>query len=173
MGKARKRFNLQIRKYKKVPSSFSRILRWRLKSDLLLRYLESKLKYLQLLITISVGSGKTSLFNSLLGEMHHNLSSIPSIEINGSIAFVSQKPWIINATIKENIIFGKKYDAEVYKEALKASCLESDLKALVKGDETEIGEKGLNLSGGQKARVALARAIYSNSDIYLLDDPLR
>ena len=105
--------------------------------------------------------------------MNYDTSNPPSIEINGSISYISQKPWIINATIKENILFGNKYDSEAYEEALKAGCLEADLNSLAKGDETEIGEKGVNLSGGQKARVALARAIYSDNDIYLLDDPLR
>ena len=121
----------------------------------------------------SVGSGKSSLFNSMMGEMIYDKSNPPSIRLNGSVAYVSQKPWIINANVRDNILFGRPFDKKTYQEALRTSCLQSDLKTLIKKDETEIGEKGVNLSGGQKARVALARAIYANSDIYLVDDPLR
>jgi len=113
------------------------------------------------------------LFNSLLGEMSYDQSNPPSIEINGDIVYMSQKPWILNATIKENIIFEKEYHEKNYLEALRTSCLQADLRTLIKKDETEIGEKGVNLSGGQKARIALARAIYADRDIYLMDDPLR
>jgi len=125
------------------------------------------------LITLfSVGSGKSSLFNCMMGEMLYDQSNPPSIRLNGSVSYVAQKPWIINATVKDNILFGSHCDKTMYQEALRTSCLQSDLKILIKKDETEIGEKGVNLSGGQKARIALARAIYANSDIYLLDDPL-
>lgn len=74
--------------------------------------------------------------------------------------------------MKENILFGKEYDEKRYKDALHYSCLELDIKILDKGENTMIGEKGVNLSGGQKARISIARAIYSNSDILLLDDPI-
>jgi len=104
--------------------------------------------------------------------MLYDPSNPPSMEINGSLTYVAQKPWIVNATIKENIIFENEYDERAYEDALTTSCLKSDLESFIKKDETEIGEKGVNLSGGQKARIALARAIYANSDIYLLDDPL-
>ena len=98
---------------------------------------------------------------------------MPRVTINGDLAVVSQKPWIVNETLKNNILFGSQFDEKRYKEALQYSCLEPDLIILPNGDLTEIGEKGVNLSGGQKARVALAQSIYSNRDIYLLDDPLR
>ena len=99
--------------------------------------------------------------------------SKPEIIINGDISQVPQQAWILNTTIKNNILFGQEFDQRRYDEAIKYSCLQSDLDILINQDETEIGEKGINLSGGQKARVSLARALYKNSDIYLLDDPLR
>ena len=88
----------------------------------------------------------------------------------GSIAYVSQTAWIQNATIKENILFGLDAVEEKYKEVVHACGLEPDFASLNYGDETEIGEKGINLSGGQKQRIQLARAVYQDSDVYLLDD---
>jgi ABC-type lipoprotein export system ATPase subunit len=90
----------------------------------------------------------------------------------GSVALVTQEAWIQNMTLKENILFGKPFDAVEYAKVIDACCLETDLKMLPEGDATEIGERGLNLSGGQKQRVAMARAVYADTDIYLLDDPL-
>ena len=120
-----------------------------------------------------MGSGKSSLFYSILGEMKYHDYNLPEVTINGDIAYIPQKPWIMNQTVKNNILLGSSYNQKKYKEALKYSCLEADLQILQNGDETEIGEKGINLSGGQKARVSLAQAIYADKDIYLLDDPLR
>ncbi|XP_019052127.1 PREDICTED: ABC transporter C family member 13 isoform X2 [Nelumbo nucifera] len=113
-----------------------------------------------------VGSGKSSLLNSILGEMRliHG-----SIHCWGSIAYV---PWILSGTIRDNILFGKNYDAKRYKEVLRACALDIDISLMVGGDLTYIGEKGINLSGGQKARLALARAVYHGSDIFMLDDVL-
>ena len=88
----------------------------------------------------------------------------------GRIAYVSQTAWIQNATIKENILFGADLVEERYKEVIDACGLESDFASMDYGDQTEIGEKGINLSGGQKQRVQLARAIYQDCDVYLLDD---
>jgi len=97
----------------------------------------------------------------------------PKIEINGDVSLVTQQPWILNGPVKENIVFGSEFDQTRYQEAINYSCLQSDLNILINKDQTEIGEKGVNLSGGQKARIGLARALYRDSDIYLLDDPLR
>ena len=119
-----------------------------------------------------VGSGKSSLFCSLTGEMEYQKSSPPSVRISGKMAYLPQKPWIINATVKENIIFGNPFNRELYDKVIKCAALTTDLEVLSQGDETEIGEKGINLSGGQKARISLARALYSQSEIYLFDDIL-
>ena len=119
-----------------------------------------------------VGSGKSSLFYSLVGEMTPSNLKPPQVTINGRLAYLPQKPWIINATLRENILFGLPYDKERFDKVIKMAAMESDLKVLDYGDQTEIGEKGINLSGGQKARVSLARALYSEPDIFLLDDVL-
>lgn len=119
----------------------------------------------------AVGSGKSSLLSALMGEMHLVRGCVAR-RGDCSVAYTSQMPWIINATLRENILFGKPMDDERYATVIKKCCLEADLEVLQAGDATEIGEKGINLSGGQKARVALARAAYANADVYLLDDPL-
>uniref|UniRef100_A0A914E7D4 Multidrug resistance-associated protein 1 n=1 Tax=Acrobeloides nanus TaxID=290746 RepID=A0A914E7D4_9BILA len=116
-----------------------------------------------------VGSGKSSLLMSLLGEME-KLNGY--VRVDGNIAYVPQQPWVQNQTVRQNIVFGADYDENLYLRVLDQSCLHQDLAMLSMGDQTEIGEKGINLSGGQKARISLARAIYQNRDIYLLDDPL-
>uniref|UniRef100_A0A8C5TS46 Canalicular multispecific organic anion transporter 1 n=1 Tax=Malurus cyaneus samueli TaxID=2593467 RepID=A0A8C5TS46_9PASS len=117
----------------------------------------------------AVGSGKSSLVSAMLGEME-NIKG--HINIQGSLAYVPQQAWIQNATLKDNIIFGSELDEARYQQVIKACALLPDLELLPAGDQTEIGEKGINLSGGQKQRVSLARAVYSNADIYILDDPL-
>lgn len=119
-----------------------------------------------------VGSGKSSLIQALIGEIMVDETKDSKVYINGKIAYVSQKAWILNKTVRDNIIFNHEYNEERYQEVIDLACLREDLKVLAKGDQTEIGEKGVNLSGGQKARISLARAIYCNRDIYLLDDPL-
>jgi len=119
-----------------------------------------------------VGSGKSSFLFSLAGEMKYQVENQPEIIINGDMSQVPQQSWILNTTVKKNILFGQEFDQKKYNDVLKYSCLKSDLDILINQDETEIGEKGVNLSGGQKARVSLARALYKNSDIYLFDDPL-
>jgi ATP-binding cassette subfamily C (CFTR/MRP) protein 1 len=92
--------------------------------------------------------------------------------ISGKLAYVSQQAWIQNMSLKDNILFSKPFENKRYQEVIDACALREDLKLLSNVDETEIGENGINLSGGQKQRVSLARAVYSNGDIYLLDDPL-
>ncbi|KAI3506642.1 hypothetical protein L1887_21202 [Cichorium endivia] len=115
----------------------------------------------------TVGSGKSSLLASILGEMP-KLSG--KVKVSGSTAYVAQTAWIQNGTIQENILFGSPMDRHKYKKVIRTCCLEKDLEMMEFGDQTEIGERGINLSGGQKQRIQLARAVYQDSDIYLLDD---
>ncbi|XP_061665901.1 ATP-binding cassette sub-family C member 3 isoform X2 [Syngnathoides biaculeatus] len=116
-----------------------------------------------------VGCGKSSLISALLGEMEKLEGDV---SVRGSVAYVPQQAWIQNATLRDNILFGKLYNEQKYRCVLEACALTPDLEVLPGGDMTEIGEKGINLSGGQKQRVSLARALYSDADVYLLDDPL-
>uniref|UniRef100_A0A668AAK9 ATP-binding cassette, sub-family C (CFTR/MRP), member 3 n=1 Tax=Myripristis murdjan TaxID=586833 RepID=A0A668AAK9_9TELE len=116
-----------------------------------------------------VGCGKSSLISALLGDMEKLEGDV---SVRGSVAYVPQQAWIQNATVRDNILFGKPYNEQKYRCVLEACALTPDMQVLPGGDMTEIGEKGINLSGGQRQRVSLARALYSEADIYLLDDPL-
>ncbi|XP_049458237.1 ATP-binding cassette sub-family C member 12 isoform X1 [Epinephelus fuscoguttatus] len=117
----------------------------------------------------NVGSGKTSLISSILEQMHLLQGSLTA---DGTFAYVSQQAWIFHGTVQENILMGEPFDQLKYNRVMDVCSLRADLKILPYGDQTEIGERGLNLSGGQKQRISLARAVYSNKDIFLLDDPL-
>ncbi|KAK4880096.1 hypothetical protein RN001_008242 [Aquatica leii] len=117
----------------------------------------------------SVGSGKSSLLQTILGELD---ISGGNIEINGSVSYASQEPWVFSATVRQNIIFGKSYNKDRYDEVVRVCNLEKDFKQFNDGDLTIVGDRGASLSGGQKARINLARAVYHDTDIYLLDDPL-
>ncbi|XP_020188253.1 ABC transporter C family member 4 [Aegilops tauschii subsp. strangulata] len=115
----------------------------------------------------AVGSGKSSLLSCIMGEMHKVSGKV---SVYGTTACVTQTAWIRNGTIQENILFGQPMHPETYKTVLHACCLQKDLEMMEFGDQTEIGERGINLSGGQKQRIQLARAVYQDCDIYLLDD---
>ncbi|KAG0364270.1 ABC transporter type 1, transmembrane domain-containing protein [Gamsiella multidivaricata] len=116
-----------------------------------------------------VGQGKSSLLNAIIGDMYRRQGSV---KVYGRLAYVPQQAWIVNATLKDNIIFGNEFDQARYDHILMACGLLPDIAMLPAGDQTEIGERGINLSGGQKQRVSLARAAYENADVYLFDDPL-
>ena len=118
------------------------------------------------IITGVIGSGKTSLLNALAGFMKISSGSI----IRNKEVLLCSTTWIQNATVRENILFGKRFDAERYKQVLFACALEDDMAILPAGDKTEIGERGITLSGGQKARINLARACYADADVLLFDD---
>ena len=116
-----------------------------------------------------VGSGKSTLCSAILNE---TLMSNGKITLRGKVAYASQTPWILNATLRDNILFGLPMEEARYNRVLSVCQLTHDLEMLTDGDMTEIGEKGINLSGGQKQRVSVARAAYANADTIILDDPL-
>ncbi|KZV74002.1 hypothetical protein PENSPDRAFT_244681 [Peniophora sp. CONT] len=116
-----------------------------------------------------VGSGKTSLLQGLIGEMRVTSGNV---RFGGDLAYCSQSAWIQNATIRENICFGRSFEEERYWKAVHDACLDADLDVLPAGDMTEVGEKGISLSGGQKQRVNICRAIYADTAITIFDDPL-
>ncbi|KAI0638608.1 multidrug resistance-associated ABC transporter [Trametes polyzona] len=127
------------------------------------------------LIVGPTGSGKTSLLMALLGELHYiptGPDSFVSLPRAGGVAYAAQESWVQNETIRDNILFGAPYDEERYKKVITQCALKRDLSLFDAGDMTEVGEKGLTLSGGQKARITLARAVYSSAEILLLDDVL-
>jgi len=117
-----------------------------------------------------VGSGKSTIINAIIGEV--SVSPSTKMERRGKVAYASQVAFVLNSTLRENILFGSDFDAARYNQVLDACCLREDIKQLSHGDLTEIGERGVTLSGGQKQRVSLARVVYSNPDIALFDDPL-
>ncbi|XP_050078932.1 ATP-binding cassette sub-family C member Sur [Anopheles maculipalpis] len=117
------------------------------------------------------GSGKSSLLAALLKEINH-LSGELIWNKYSSIAYVPQKPWLQNATIRENVLFGENFRPKRYERVLRACALKPDLDLMPAGDGTEIGERGLKLSGGQRQRIAIARALYSSANVVILDDPL-
>ncbi|KAI8347180.1 P-loop containing nucleoside triphosphate hydrolase protein [Mortierella sp. GBAus27b] len=116
-----------------------------------------------------VGEGKSSLVGALLGEMYKYKGTVRTY---GSLAYVPQSAWIMNDTVRNNILFGRPYDKERYLKTIRACALAPDFKMLVNSDKTLIGEKGINLSGGQKQRISIARAVYADADVYIFDDPL-
>lgn len=119
-----------------------------------------------------VGAGKTTMLKTLIGEVPLVKDGKGSVLVNGTVAYCSQNPCILNTSIRENILFGKKFDEAFYKKTVEACQLVSDFEVLPNDDATLVGEKGISLSGGQKARISLARALYSKADVYLLDDVL-
>lgn len=116
-----------------------------------------------------VGAGKSSFLQAILGDIWKLHGEVV---VHGTTAYVAQAPWVMNATVKENITFGHRWDPHFYQRTVHACAFVEDLKTLPDGDQTEVGERGISLSGGQKARLTLARAVYARADIYLFDDCL-
>lgn len=116
-----------------------------------------------------VGSGKSSFLECILGDIY---KAKGYITVRGKVAYAAQSPWVMNASVKDNILFGHRYDPHFYDLTIKACALMDDFSALPDGDATEVGERGISLSGGQRARLTLARAVYARADVYLLDDVL-
>ncbi|KAK4880755.1 hypothetical protein RN001_008901 [Aquatica leii] len=116
-----------------------------------------------------VGSGKTSLLHAILKELP---LLVGTLEINGTLSYASQEPWLFPGNVRQNILFGQSWEKTRYKTVVKKCSLERDFSLFPYADRTIVGERGVSLSGGQRARINLARAIYKESDIYLLDDPL-
>jgi ABC-type multidrug transport system fused ATPase/permease subunit len=112
-----------------------------------------------------VGSGKSSFLQAILGDLYKVEGEV---KLHGSVAYVAQQAWVMNATVRENIIFGHRWNPEFYEKTVHACALVEDFAQLPDGDQTEVGERGISLSGGQKARLTLARAVYARADIYLL-----
>ncbi|NXN15001.1 MRP7 protein, partial [Indicator maculatus] len=119
-----------------------------------------------------IGSGKSSLLAAITGELIKQGGRVYICDLERGFGLATQEPWIQSTTVRENILFGREYDARLYKEVVEACALSDDLNILPAGDQTEVGENGVTLSGGQKARIALARAVYQEKELYLLDDPL-
>lgn len=117
-----------------------------------------------------VGSGKSSLLQAILGEMRSDGGA--TIQVAGRIGYCPQQAWIMNGSVRENILFGRSWDEERYRLVLRQCAIDTDVSRMPQGDATLIGEKGISLSGGQKARLNLARAVYADPDLVLLDDPL-
>jgi ABC-type multidrug transport system fused ATPase/permease subunit len=122
-----------------------------------------------MIVAGEIGSGKTTLLYSILNE---TVKTEGTLNVRGTIAYVEQDPFIISGSIEKNITFGLEFNEEWFDHVLNASALDRDMPSFNKGRHTMIGERGVNISGGQKTRISLARAIYKNADIYLLDDPL-
>ncbi|XP_057653036.1 ATP-binding cassette sub-family C member 4-like [Diorhabda carinulata] len=116
-----------------------------------------------------VGAGKSSLLQLILGELP---ATRGTVQVGGNVSYSSQEPWLFQSTVRNNILFGNLYDKKWYAKVIKVCALERDFEQFPHGDKTIVGEKGVSLSGGQRARINLARAIYRKADIYLLDDPL-
>uniref|UniRef100_A0A671TU15 ATP-binding cassette, sub-family C (CFTR/MRP), member 10 n=1 Tax=Sparus aurata TaxID=8175 RepID=A0A671TU15_SPAAU len=119
-----------------------------------------------------VGCGKSSLLAAVTGELSRLSGVVYVADRAAGFGLAAQEPWIQHASVRDNILFGKAHDPAFYQAVIEACALSDDLNVLPNGDKTEVGENGVTLSGGQKARLALARAVYMDKDIYLLDDPL-
>lgn len=143
---------------------------WLCKEQMIIRNLSLSVCDGELCMVVGrVGSGKSSLLLTMLGELP---VASGRCETFGSVSYAAQEPWLFAGTVRDNIVFGSQFKADRYREVVRVCSLEHDLSGLTHGDQTEVGERGVSLSGGQKARINLARALYQEADVYLLDDPL-
>ncbi|XP_049888074.1 probable multidrug resistance-associated protein lethal(2)03659 [Pectinophora gossypiella] len=145
--------------------------RWILSSDKEdVKNISLKINFLSLTTIIGgVGSGKSTLLHMILNELP---CSSGSLAVNGTISYASQNPWLFVGSVRQNILFGQPFVRSRYMEVCKVCALERDISLFPHGDKTVVGERGVSLSGGQRARINLARAVYKEADIYLFDDPL-
>ncbi|XP_054158120.1 ATP-binding cassette sub-family C member 2-like [Oppia nitens] len=147
------------------------IFAWNINEEPILKDITLNIKRGSLVAIVGrVGSGKSSLFSAILGDMYQTGGQRSTIA--GSVSYVPQTAWIQNMTLRDNIVFVSEYESTKYERVVNACALKTDFDLLPARDLSEIGEKGINLSGGQKHRVSLARAVYQDTDVYLLDDPL-
>lgn len=148
------------------------VFKWDKKDEPVLDNIEFSVPRCKLVAIVGpVGCGKSSLISAILGDLEKCDGEV-MVDMDRSMAYVPQEAWILNTTFKNNIMFNKVVNEDRYQKIIEACALSPDLKTFELGDQSEIGEKGLNLSGGQKQRVSLARAVYADTDIYLFDDPL-
>ncbi|XP_076646648.1 putative multidrug resistance-associated protein lethal(2)03659 isoform X1 [Halictus rubicundus] len=144
--------------------------RWDQFRDYTLQDVDLSVKAANFIVVIGqIGSGKSSLLQAILRELPLEKGVL---EVHGKISFANQQPWIFASSVKQNILFGQAENEARYKDVIRVCQLTQDLESLSHGDSTMVGERGINLSGGQRARINLARALYTEADIYLLDDPL-
>ncbi|KAL4073127.1 P-loop containing nucleoside triphosphate hydrolase protein, partial [Scleroderma yunnanense] len=135
-----------------------------------IKHLDMEIPHGKLVAIVGVvGVGKTSFLQGLIGEMQRTAGTV---EFCGTVSYCAQSAWIQNATIRENICFGRPFEEERYWRAVRDACLEADLLILPNYDLTKVGERGITLSGGQKQRINICRAIYCDADIQIFDDPL-
>uniref|UniRef100_A0A673X4S4 ATP-binding cassette sub-family C member 10 n=1 Tax=Salmo trutta TaxID=8032 RepID=A0A673X4S4_SALTR len=143
------------------------------KGSLLLHSLNLTITKGSLVVVVGkVGCGKSSLLAAITGELNRRAGVVYVQGRENGFGLAAQEPWIQHATVRDNILFGRDYNSSFYQAVVEACALTDDINILPNGDRTEVGENGVNLSGGQKARLALARAVYMEKDIFLLDDPL-
>ncbi|XP_050718619.1 ATP-binding cassette sub-family C member 5-like isoform X19 [Eriocheir sinensis] len=152
-------------------------------ADQLLQPQDGELQHIEVLFKLSlsinkgelvgvcggVGAGKSSLISAVLGHMRLKSGQV---DLQGTCGYVGQQAWVLNATLRDNILLDEPFDAKRYYRVIHSCSLTQDIEVMPAGDMTEIGERGINLSGGQKQRVSLARALYADREVYLLDDPL-
>ncbi|CAD6189209.1 unnamed protein product [Caenorhabditis auriculariae] len=156
--------------YKNAVEVHSASFSWDKYGERFLKDIELTVETNELIAVVgSVGNGKSSLLMAILGEMEKQCGYVG---VRGEVAYVPQQPWVLNQTFRQNIVMQSFFNQKLYDTVIDACALQDDLKQLPSGEDTEIGEKGINVSGGQKARIALARAVYQNKNVYLLDDPL-